>query len=144
VAIGKVPKETKKLLEITKKALEIGIKKSVVGNSIADIGQAIQKFAEPKGYGIVRDLVGHGVGHDVHEEPRVPNYFDASLKKWELKLGVVIAIEPMITVGSHQIKVGKDGWTIVMSDGSLCGHFEHTIVVTKDGPVVATRRKGEK
>jgi methionyl aminopeptidase len=143
VAIGKVPKETKKLLEITKKCLEIGIKKAVVGNSIADIGQAIQKFAEPKGYGIVRDLVGHGVGHEVHEDPRVPNYFDPALKQWKLEPGVVIAIEPMIAIGKHHIKVGPDGWTIVMADKSLCGHFEHTVVVTEKGPIVATRRKNE-
>jgi methionyl aminopeptidase len=143
VAIGKVPKETQKLLSITKKALEIGIKNATVGKTVADIGQAIQKFVEPKGYGIVRDLVGHGVGHDVHEDPRVPNYFDATLKQWKLEPGVVIAIEPMVTIGKHHVKVGPDGWTIVTADHSLCGHFEHTIVITKKGPVVATRRKNE-
>ena len=143
VAVGKVPKETQKLLSITKKALEIGIKKALVGKTIADIGQTIQKFVEPKGYGVVRDLVGHGVGHDVHEDPRVPNYFDPALKQWRIEPGVVIAIEPMVTIGKHHIKVGPDGWTIVTADNSLCGHFEHTIVVTNKGPVVATRRKNE-
>lgn len=145
VSVGKVSAEDKKLLLVTKQALEIGIKTCQSGNTVGDIGKAIQAYVESQGnYGIVRDLVGHGVGHAVHEDPRVPNYYDKSLDKWILRPGVVIAIEPMIALGHHSVEVGFDGWTIEMADKSRCAHFEHTIVITKDGPIVATRRPGEK
>ena len=111
---------------------------------MADIGKAIQDFVEPQGYGIVRDLVGHGVGHAVHEEPRVPNYYDKKLEDWDLKPGVVIAIEPMVTMGDYNIETAKDGWSISTVDKSLCAHFEHTVVITKDGPIVVTRRPSER
>jgi methionyl aminopeptidase len=141
---GKRSAAVKKLLEVTSGALEVGIKAAKPGNSVADIGKAIQKYVESQGnYGIVRDLVGHGVGHAVHEDPRVPNYYDRSLEKFILKPGMVIAIEPMIAIGDWQVETGPDGWTIVMSDGSLCAHFEHTVVITEKGNKVATRRPGE-
>ncbi len=144
IAVGKVPAEQKKLLAVTKQALEAGIKAAQPGNTVADIGLAVQSYIESQGnYGIVRDLVGHGVGHAVHEEPRVPNYHDKKLAKWVLRPGVVIAIEPMIALGGHAVQVGADGWTITMADGTRSAHFEHTIVITADGPVVATRRPGE-
>lgn len=141
--IGKIPQTTQKLLDVTQKALEIGIAECQTGKTVADIGLAIQNYVEPFGYGIVRDLVGHGVGHAVHEEPRVPNYYDKSLKSWVLEPGVVIAIEPMLSMGDYNVKTADDGWSISMTDGSLCAHFEHTIIITENGPVVATRRPGE-
>jgi methionyl aminopeptidase len=146
VVVGnKMSKEVKKLLEVTAESLEVGIRAAKPGSSVADIGRAIQKYVESQGgYGIVRDLVGHGVGHAVHEDPRVPNYYDRSLEKVILKPGMVIAIEPMIALGDWQVETGPDGWTIVMSDGKMCAHFEHTVVITDKGNKVATRRPGEK
>lgn len=144
VAVGKVPEKTLQLMNVTKKALEIGISAVKVGGKISDIGKAIQDYILPQGYGIVRDLVGHGVGHAVHEEPRVPNYYDRQLEKWIIEPGVVIAIEPMITIGKHHIVTARDGWSISTADNSLCAHFEHTVVVDYDGKVVvATRRPSE-
>jgi len=144
VAAGKVTKATKKLLEVTKQALEIGIEKCVVGNTIADIGKAIQNYVEQFGFGVVRDLVGHGVGHAVHEEPRVPNYYDKNLENWKLEPGVVIAIEPMVTMGDYKIGVADDGWSISTLDKSLCAHFEHTVIITEGKPRVVTRRPNER
>ncbi len=144
IPIGEIPEKTKQLLSVTKRALEIGIEQCQVGNTIADIGKAIQDYIDPQGYGIVRDLVGHGVGHEVHEEPRVPNYHDDKLKTWVLEPGVVIAVEPMITIGDYQVETDEeDGWTIRTKDRSLNAHFEHTIAITEDGPVVVTRRPSE-
>ncbi len=144
IAVGEVAEETLKLMDATKKALDLGIKQAKSGNTIADIGKNIQNFIDPLGYGIVRDLVGHGVGHAVHEEPRVPNFYDKNLETWLIEPGVVIAIEPMITIGKYDITTGPDGWTINTVDGSLSAHYEHTICVTEDGPVVATLRPSEK
>lgn len=143
VAVGSVSKETMQLLNVTKNALEIGIERCQVGNNISDIGRAIENYIKPFGYGIVRDLVGHGVGHSVHEDPRVPNYYDKSLDNWKLEPGVVIAIEPMITLGDYKITTAEDGWSISTADNSLSAHFEHTVVITEDGPIVATRRPKE-
>jgi methionyl aminopeptidase len=92
---------------------------------------------------VVRDLVGHGVGQAVHEEPRVPNYYDKALESWILEEGVVIAIEPMITVGDYHVETAEDGWSISTVDRSLNAHFEHTVIITKDGPLVVTRRPHE-
>lgn len=145
VAIGNIPEKTMELMRVTKEALEVGIKAVKPGNSVAAIGKAIEEYVNSQGkYGIVRDLVGHGVGHGVHEEPRIPNYYEARLEKFIIKHGMVLAIEPMIALGGHKVKTGVDGWTIVMADGSLCAHFEHTVIVTEKGCVVATRRSGER
>ncbi len=144
VIVGDVPKKTKQLLWTTQEALEVGIEQCVAGKTVADIGRAIEKYVKNKGnYGIVRDLVGHGVGHEVHEDPRVPNYYDPNLEKWELRPGVVIAIEPMLTLGSHQVITADDGWSISTADKSLCAHFEHTVIITEGEPIVVTRRPGE-
>ena len=143
IPVGNIDEVTKKLLAETQKSLEIGIAQCQVGNTIASIGKAIQSYIEPLGYGVVRDLVGHGVGHAVHEEPRVPNYYDKNLESWILEPGVVIAIEPMITIGDYAVDTAADGWSISTQDHSLNAHFEHTIIIKKDGPVVATRRPNE-
>jgi methionyl aminopeptidase len=145
IAVGEIPEPIKQLLSVTKKALEVGIAAVKIGGTIADIGKAVEQYVNSAGtYGIVRDLVGHGVGHAVHEDPRVPNFYDRELESWKIEPGVAIAIEPMITMGDYRVKVADDGWSISTVDESLSAHFEHTIVVTKDGPEVVTRRPHEK
>lgn len=140
-----VPEKTRELLRVTKEALEVAIKAAKPGNTVADIGRAIEQFVKSQGdYGIVRALVGHGVGHDVHEEPRVPNFYDKEMEKWKLEPGVVLAIEPMISIGSHEVETAPDGWTVRMKDKGLCAHFEHTVVITENGNLVATRRPCER
>ncbi|OIO19658.1 MAG: type I methionyl aminopeptidase [Candidatus Magasanikbacteria bacterium CG1_02_32_51] len=143
VLIGNVAEKTKQLVNVTKKSLELAIEKCFIGNSIADIGRVVEDYIDPQGYGIVRDLVGHGVGHEVHEEPRVPNYYDKDLESWKIEEDAVIAIEPMITMGDYNVETAEDGWSISTVDKSLSAHFEHTIVITKDGPLVVTRRPSE-
>jgi len=143
VFVGKVDKKTRQLVDATREALEVGIAQCVPGNTVADIGKAIEAYVKPFGYGIVRDLVGHGTGNQLHEEPRVPNYYDKELEEWELRPGVVLAIEPMLTIGRHEIVVADDGWSISTADGSMSAHFEHTVIITDGQPIVATRRPGE-
>lgn len=144
VAVGNVPEATKKLLAVTAAALEEGIKAAKSGNSIASIGRAVEKYVKSQGkYGVVRDLVGHGVGHAVHEEPMIPNYYDPALEGTLLRPGMVIAIEPMISLGGWRVATMPDGWTIKMADNSLSAHFEHTVIITEDGNIVATRRPQE-
>ncbi len=144
VAVGSVPPETALLLERTYESLKQAIHIARVGNTIATIGKTVEGYIKPFGYGIVRDLVGHGVGYQVHEDPRVPNYYDRDLEKIELTPGMVLAIEPMITLGRHEVETAKDGWSISTVDKSLSAHFEHTIIVTEGNPIVATKRPGEK
>ena len=144
VTVGDIDPKITQLLSVTKKSLEIGINQMQIGNTVEDIGQKIEQYIAPQGYGIVRQLSGHGVGHGVHEDPYVPNYHDPSLEEWKIEPGVVLAIEPMITMGTHEIEVLDDDWTIVSKDRKLSAHFEHTIVVTENGPEVATRRPSEK
>lgn len=145
VPVGAIDPKVKELLRVTREALEVGIRAVKPGKSVASIGRAIEDYVHSQGkYGIVRDLVGHGVGHEVHEEPRVPNYYDKKLESFILRPGMVIAIEPMISLGGYQVTTGPDGWTIEMADGSMCAHYEHTVVVARGGGEVATRRPGEK
>lgn len=145
IPIGKIPPKTRELLRVTQESLEEGIRAIKPGNTIADIGRAIEDYIKSQGkYGIVRDLVGHGVGHAVHEEPRIPNFYDRALDFIVLKPGMVVAIEPMVSLGTWKVTTATDGWTILMADGSLSAHFEHTVIVTKGGNVVATRRPSEK
>lgn len=144
VFVGRPPQKVRKLMEVTQQALEVGIEAIKIGGTVADIGKAIENFVRSQGrYGIVEDLVGHGVGHAVHEDPRVPNYYDKSLEKWKIQPGVVLALEPMITLGSHHVQIAEDGWSISTFDKSLSAHFEHTIIVTKKGVEVVTRRPAE-
>lgn len=135
--VGSVPKETADLIDATQTCLDIGIKSMKSGNRVGDIGAAIQDFAESKGYGVVRDFVGHGIGRRMHEDPAVPN-FGKPGTGIRLEPGLVLAIEPMITMGTWQVKVLEDGWTVVTQDGKLSSHFEHTIAVTENGPEVLT------
>lgn len=139
VAVGEVPFETKRLLDVTKKALRLGIKKARAGVTVGDVGNTIQRFVEDQGFSVVRDLVGHGIGKEVHEDPQVPNYGDRH-KGTKLEEGMVICIEPMVTMGSHVLKKAKDRYGFATKDGSLTAHFEHTLAITKDGCVVLTKQ----
>lgn len=130
-AVGEVSEEVKQLLQVTKQSLYLGIEKAIAGNRIGDIGAAIQDHTQSFGYGVVRDLVGHGLGKDLHEEPQVPNYGKKGTGLL-LQEGLVIAIEPMINMGTHKVKTLKDGWSIVTGDLKYSAHFEHTIVVRKN------------
>lgn len=135
--VGRVTEEKQKLLEYTEKSLFIGLSQVKPGNRIGDIGAAIQEYAEDHGLGIVRELCGHGVGTSVHEDPDVPNYGTPNTGV-RLKPGMVIAIEPMLTLGSPEIVLLDDDWTIKSLDGSPSAHYEHTVVVTEDGYQILT------
>lgn len=134
---GSVSAEAKALCEVTRDCLLEGIAAAVPGNHVGDIGHAVQVLAEKHGYGVVRDYVGHGVGHDMHEDPNVPNYGKKG-RGVRLQEGMVIAIEPMITLGDYASHTLPDGWGVVTDDGSWAAHFENTLAITKDGPVVLT------
>lgn len=133
--VGEVSNEVKALLQTTKECLAAGIAAAKAGNRIGDIGEAIQSIAEDNGYGVVRELVGHGLGKKLHEEPNVPNYGRRG-NGVKLKEGLVLAIEPMINMGKRQVKQDEDGWTILTADGLPSAHFEHDVVVRKDGAEV--------
>jgi methionyl aminopeptidase len=135
--VGEVAEETARLLRVTEECLAAGIAQARVGNHVGDIGYAVQRTAEGAGYGVVRELVGHGIGTRFHEEPQIPNY-GAPKRGPRLLEGMTIAIEPMITVGSPVTKTLSDKWTIVTADGSLSAHFEHTVVITANGPRILT------
>ena len=137
VAIGEVSFEVKRLLMVTKKALKLGIKKARAGVTTGDLGNTIQRYLEDQGYGVVRDLCGHGIGKNVHEDPLIPN-FGQRHKGTELKEGMVICIEPMVTMGDYRLKKSSDGYGFATRDGSLAAHFEHTLAITKDGCKVLT------
>ena len=136
-AVGEISAEKRKLLEVTKKCLEIGINKAIPGNRIGDIGNAIQEYAESNGYGVVRELVGHGIGTKLHEEPQIPNYGTAGTGPC-IDVGMCFAIEPMINMGSKEVYTKSDGWTICTKDGLPSAHFEHTITITEGGPQILT------
>ena len=137
VGVGNVPAEAKKLMAAAKEALELAVKECVLGNTTGDIGAAVQAHAEKNGFEVVRALVGHGVGYGVHEEPAVPNYGERG-KGEDLAEGLVIAIEPMITIGSADIVTSGDGWTVETRGGGLAAHEEHTVAITPSGPKVLT------
>ncbi len=140
VAVGSISSAARRLLEVTQECLMLGIAAMRVGGHVGDIGAAVQAHAEAHGYGVVRELVGHGVGREMHEEPQVPNYGSAGTGA-ELREGLVLAIEPMITQGSPRVSIQKDGWTVVTADGKLAAHFEHTIALTATGAKVLTLRE---
>jgi len=139
VPVGEIDAETQRLLDVTEESLRVGIAAAVVGNHVGDIGHAVQQLVEPAGFTIVRDLVGHGVGLGPHEEPQVPNHGKPG-RGPKLLPGLTIAIEPMVNAGVANTRTLPDKWTVVTADGKRSAHFEHTIVVTEDGPVILTPR----
>jgi len=138
VPVGTISGEAQRLLEVTQQSLEAGISAARLGNHIGDIGAAVQAVVEKAGFSVVRDLVGHGIGVEFHEEPQVPNYGKPKRRE-KLVTGLTLAIEPMVNVGGPATKTLTDRWTIVTADGSLSAHFEHTVAITDDGPRVLTR-----
>jgi methionyl aminopeptidase len=138
VAVGSVDAQTSKLLSVTAESLEAGIAAAVIGNHIGDIGAAVQQVVEAAGFSVVRDLVGHGIGVEFHEEPQVPNYGKPKRRE-KLVPGLTLAIEPMVNVGGPATRTLSDRWTIVTADGTRSAHFEHTVAITEDGPRVLTR-----
>ncbi|MFQ5860067.1 MAG: type I methionyl aminopeptidase [Dehalococcoidia bacterium] len=137
IPVGQITPEAQELIEVTRKALDVGVQAAVAGARVGDIGAAIQRFVEPRGYSVVRQYVGHGVGRSLHEEPQIPNYGEPGRGPL-LRPGMVIAIEPMVNMGGWQTRVLDDDWTVVTADGSLSAHFEHTIAITAEGPQVLT------
>ena len=134
-AVGNVSEDKKNLMTITEESLYKGIEKATPGNTVGDIGYAVQTHAESNGYSVVRELVGHGIGESLHEEPQVPNY-GSPRQGYKLHAGMCIAIEPMINLGTREIYTDKDGWTILTADGKASAHFEHTIAILEDGPQI--------
>ncbi|HZS06148.1 MAG TPA: type I methionyl aminopeptidase [Blastocatellia bacterium] len=137
VAVGKVSPELERLIEVTRDSLFKAKEKMVAGNRLHDVSYAVQEYAEARGYSIVRDYCGHGIGQRMHEEPQVPNYGQPGTGK-KLKEGWVLAIEPMVNLGNYDVQVEADNWTVTTVDGLASCHFEHTIAITDDGPVILT------
>ncbi|MGG3280941.1 type I methionyl aminopeptidase [Paenibacillus solani] len=138
-AIGEVSEEARKLMRVTKECLDLGIEKSLVGNRIGDVMHAVQTHAEQNGFSVVRDLLGHGVGREMHEEPNYPHVGKPG-KGFRLKEGMVLTIEPMLNAGIATMKIDADGWTARTADGSLSAQYEHTIAITADGPIILTEQ----
>ena len=137
VMVGAVPPEARRLTETTRRALAKGIAEAIPGRRLSDISHAVQQAAEREGLGIVREFVGHGIGRALHEDPPVPNFGPPGMGP-RLKAGMVLAIEPMVTLGHSEVQVLEDGWTAVTKDRSLAAHFEHTVAITEQGPDVLT------
>ncbi|MEW6443681.1 MAG: type I methionyl aminopeptidase [bacterium] len=138
IPIGEIPEETRTLVRTTEECLQRAIDEMKEGNRLSDISFAIQQHAESRGFSVVRDFVGHGIGRQLHEDPQVPNY-GVSGTGVRLKTGMVLAIEPMVNQGHWSVRILEDGWTAVTSDGSLSAHFEHSVAITENGPFVLSR-----
>ena len=136
-AAGEISPDAQALMDSTRESLYEGIRAAMAGGRVGDIGAAVQRYVEVRGYSVVRQFVGHGVGTNLHEDPSVPN-FGTPGRGPRLLPGMTIAIEPMINAGTHEVKILGDGWTTVTSDGKLSAHFEHTVAITRDGPVILT------
>ena len=141
IAVGEITPEAQRLVETTSDALDKGIAQMVPGNRLSDIGFAVESRAKEESYGVVRQFVGHGIGRQMHEPPQVPNYGRAG-RGPRLRAGMVFAIEPMVNVGTERVRVLDDEWTAVTEDGELSAHFEHTVLITENGPEVLTRIEG--
>ena len=137
--VGEIPESTERLLSTCERALYAGIEQATIGNRVGDISAAVQRETEAHGFTVIRSLVGHGVGKAMHEEPQVPNFGETGAGA-ELREGMTIAIEPMITAGTHEIVLAEDEWSISTADDSLSAHFEHTVAITADGPQILTLR----
>ncbi len=135
--VGKLEPAVERLLRVTEASLYAAIDKAVPGGRLFDISHAVQSMCEAAGFGVVREFVGHGIGKNMHEDPQLPNYGDPG-KGPRLRAGMVLAIEPMINAGSPEVKILEDGWTAITIDGSVSAHFEHTVAITKDGPMILT------
>jgi methionyl aminopeptidase len=138
VPVGEIDEESKRLIEVTERSLYAGIDHLRSGERLGDVGSTVQEIAEEAGYSVVREFVGHGIGQALHEEPQVPNYGDRGRGR-ALRVGMVLAVEPMVNMGDPGVRVLNDGWTAVTADGCRSAHFEHTIAVTADGPEILTR-----
>jgi methionyl aminopeptidase len=136
-SVGEVTEGKKKLLKITEESLYAGLGKAIDGNYVNDVSLAIQQHVQSEGFSIVRELVGHGIGKKLHEEPPIPNYYYSG-NRYKFKAGMTVAIEPMVNYGTHKVKVMKDGWTYVTADGEPSAHFEHSILITKGKPEILT------
>jgi methionyl aminopeptidase len=136
--VGPIAAETQRLLDVTEASLVAGMQAAVIGNHVGDIGHAVEAVVKAGGFTVVRDLVGHGVGHMMHEEPQIPNHGKPK-RGMRLVAGLTIAIEPMVNIGTEKTRTLGDKWTVVTADGKNSAHFEHTVAVTEDGPVVLTR-----
>ena len=139
--IGEIPTAVQKLLDVTRESLELAIQECRPDRRLSDVSHAVQRHVEAHGFGVVRSFVGHGIGRALHEEPQVPNFGEPG-RGPRLRPGMVLAIEPMVTMGNYEVRVLDDGWTAVTTDGSLAAHFEHTIAVTESGPEVLTTLNG--
>lgn len=141
VAVGEVSPEATELMEATRKSLQLAIEQVRAGNTMGDISRAIDEYIRPKGYGIVTQLLGHGIGRQMHQPPQVPNYYEpGQFSEYDLTLrpGMTMAIEPMINMGTHEVRQDSDGWTVRTADGQLSVHYEHTVAVTRDDPRILT------
>jgi methionyl aminopeptidase len=141
--IGEIPTAVQKLLDVTRESLELAIQECRPDRRLSDVSHAVQRHVEAHGFGVVRSFVGHGIGRALHEEPQVPNFGEPG-RGPRLRPGMVLAIEPMVTMGNYEVRVLDDGWTAVTTDGSLAAHFEHTIAVTESGPEVHTTLNGDR
>jgi len=137
VAVGGCGVLAQRLLDVTEQSLYLGIAAAKPGNRVTDISRAVQDYVEGNGFSVVREFVGHGVGRSMHEEPQIPNFVDQKMDQ-KLKPGMTLAIEPMVNAGSADVKILKDGWTVVTRDGSISAHFEHTVLVTENEPEILT------
>jgi methionyl aminopeptidase len=138
VAVGGCSVAAQRLLDVTEQSLHLGIAQAKPGNRVVDISRAVQSYVEANGYSVVREFVGHGVGRTMHEEPQVPNFDEGKANSPKLRPGMTIAIEPMVNAGGMDVKILKDGWTVVTQDGSLSAHFEHTVLITDGEPEILT------
>lgn len=138
--VGNISEDVTKLVTVTKESLRRGIEKVVVGNRIGDISKAIQEYVEENGFSVVRQFVGHGIGTALHEAPEIPNFYQGE-RTARLLPGMVLAIEPMVNMGTHKVKVLRDGWTVITSDKKPSAHFEHSVAVTENGPLILSSRE---
>lgn len=136
--VGQIDDESRRLVEVTRESLDRAIEKAVPGGRLSDISQAVQAWVEPRGFSVVREFVGHGIGRNLHEAPQIPNYGQAGQGP-RLKPGMTLALEPMINAGASGVRIMDDGWTAVTQDGKRSAHFEHTVAITENGPEILTR-----